>query len=171
MNTHKETGELQDWALKKCVTHPAEFYERKDLVINLLRTCQTRRLHFLVFRILKLTLGWPNGGQNRIVCSDGFEHNTEKAKRRLIWWDACSHLWWFQFWHFIRKSGYSCVEWTAPSQITEKTWIKYQKVIWYSSSTWLTSSASSKQAAFLSRMTSWSAFRWDVYKQLIHPWN
>lgn len=34
-------------------------------------------------------------------------------------------------------------------QIREKTWMKYQKVIWYSSSTWLTSSASSRHAGFL----------------------
>lgn len=34
-------------------------------------------------------------------------------------------------------------------QIRDMTWIKYQKVIWYSSSTWLTSSASSRHEGFL----------------------
>lgn len=65
------------------------------------------------------------------------------------------------FWHFIMRPAqvtFATSGLPAWWQIREKTWMKYQKVIWYSSSTWLTSSASSRHAGFL-----WVEWRVDQH--------
>lgn len=109
---------------------------------------------------------WQGNGTVFICCSlwmmqetcrmlkqyDG--HAFAGVKYRLVWWDLCCRLCWcFVLFCFdislstqvtFAKSGLP-----AWWQIREMTWMKYQKVIWYSSSTWLTSSASSRHAGFL----------------------